>query len=582
MNSKIITLIRSGQFNQALIEFDLALKKTPQDPHLWSNRGIVLIKLGQLNQARESLYASLNLQHDDQVEQNLINLLIQLNQFKEASEHNNRQLKKNKISVQLQLNRAKIAAGLNDWDESFKIYQHIVEKNPQYLPAYIAYAYELNKQEKYDEAIAINLKALKIDSNCYPAILNLGIAYNNKKEHENALLHLKKYINVHQQDLKAWLTIIVAQLKIYDFEGVYDSIKKAQKIDPNNIFLKFKMATLYLTERKYNEAIKEFEKIILIDKDHVEAHYHLGLALLAQKKFTNVDHEFRYRTKREKIKYGRFDDFIAKDINEKTALLIGKEQGVGDEILLSRLIPSLKKQVKSITYVCDDRLINIFKRSLSGIDIVGESEYLENEKHYDAHHKINLGTIFRFINDPLNEIPKLNAFQVKKEIYESKKLRYSNKSKKIIGLSWKSKNLDIGQSKSMQLADLEELLKDKKYEFINLQYGDVDNEIRQLDQRGITIYDDRSIDKFNDLESLFAITSLCDMVITTSNVTAHIAGALKIKVFLLLPKFRGRVWYWEDQNISSWYPSIEIIEQDIDGSWEIAINKLETKIKNYS
>ena len=94
MNSKIITLIQSGQFKQALIEFDLALKKTPQDPHLWSNRGIVLIKLGQLNQARESLYASLNLQHDDQVEQNLINLLIQLNQFKEASEHNNRQLKK--------------------------------------------------------------------------------------------------------------------------------------------------------------------------------------------------------------------------------------------------------------------------------------------------------------------------------------------------------------------------------------------------------------------------------------------------------------------------------------------------------
>jgi hypothetical protein len=34
-----------------------------------------------------------------------------------------------------------------------------------------------------------------------------------------------------------------------------------------------------------------------------------------------------------------------------------------------------------------------------------------------------------------------------------------------------------------------------------------------------------------------------------SNVTAHIAGALKIKVFLLLPKFRGRIWYWEDHLI---------------------------------
>lgn len=582
MNSEIITLIRSGQFKQALIEFDLALKKTPHDAQLWSNRGVVLINLGQLNQARESIYKSLNIKHDDQVEQNLINLLIQLNQFKEASEHNNRQLKKNNNSAQLQLNRAKIAAGLNNWDESFEIYRQIINKYPQYLPACVAYAYELNKQEKYEEAIAINLKALKVDSNCYPAILNLGIAYNNNKEYENALFYLKKYVNVHQQDMKTWLTIISAQVKIHDWLGARESIILAQEIDPNNILLKFQNGAIYLIERKFEQAINELREVIAIDKDHADAHYHLALALLAQKQFTNVDHEFRYRIKSETIKYGRFDDFIATGINEKTELLIGKEQGIGDEILLSRLIPSLKKQVKSITYVCDDRLINILKRSLNGIDIVGESEYLENEHHYDQCLKINLGTIFRYLHNPFKEINKLEAFKVKKEIYESMKIRYPKKNKKIIGLSWKSKNLDIGKSKSMQLSDLEELLKDKKYEFINLQYGDVENDIRQLDQRGITIYDDKSIDKYNDLESLFAITSLCDMVITTSNVTAHIAGALKIKVFLLLPKFKGRIWYWEDQNISSWYPSIEIIEQEIDGSWEMAINKLEAKVKNYS
>ena len=393
MNSKIITLIQSGQFKQALIEFDLALKKTPHDAQLWSNRGVVLIQLGQLTQARESIYTSLNIQHDDQVEQNLINLLIQLNQFKEASEHNNRQLKKNKNSAQLQLNKAKIAAGLNNWDESFEIYSQIINKYPQYLPAYVAYAYELNKQEKYEEEIAINLKALKVDSNCYPAILNLGIAYNNNKEYENALIYLKKYVNVHQHDLKTWLTIISVQVKIHDVSGARESITFVQKIDPENILLKFQNGALYLNERKFKESVNEFREVIGMDRDHVEAHYHLGLALLAQKKFINVDNEFRYRIKREKIKYGRFDDFIAKDINKKTVLLVGKEQGIGDEILLSRLLPSLKKQVKSITYVCDDRLINIFKRSLNGIDIVGESDYIKNENHFDAYHKINLGTI---------------------------------------------------------------------------------------------------------------------------------------------------------------------------------------------
>ena len=578
MNQKIINLIRSGQFNQALMEFDRALKITPDDAQLWSNRGIVLIKMGQLTQARDSLNASLNIQHDDQVELNLISLLIQLNHFNEASERNNRQLNKNKQSAQLQLNSARITAGLNHHDEALNIYSHIIQAHPDYLQAYIGYAYELNKQQKYEQAIRINLKALTIDKNCYPAILNLGIAYNNNKDYENALIYLKKYISVHENDFKTWLTIIAAQLKQYDYQGVYDSIQIAQKIDPENILLKFQKAALNFYEKKYDEAIKGFEQVIMTDKDHVEAHYHLGLALLAQKKFKTVDNEFRYRTQRENIKYGRFNDFSPKDINIKTPLLIGKEQGVGDEILLSRLIPSLTKQVKVITYVCDDRLVDILKRSLSGIHIVGESEYLKNENYYDEYQKINLGTIFRYIHDPIKEINKLSAFQVKKEVCESVKTRLPKTSKKIIGLSWKSKNQDIGQSKSMQLSDFDEILMDKKYEFINLQYGDVENEIRELEQRQHFLYDDKEIDKFNDLEGLFALTSLCDMVITTSNVTAHIAGALKIKVFLLLPRFRGRVWYWEDHNTSSWYPSIEIIQQDKDGSWETVMSQLKNRI----
>jgi hypothetical protein len=74
-----------------------------------------------------------------------------------------------------------------------------------------------------------------------------------------------------------------------------------------------------------------------------------------------VDLNFDIDIRRTLIKYGRFDDFIAKEINDKTSLLIGKEQGIGDEILLSRLNTIIKKQVKSITCVCDDRLINILK-----------------------------------------------------------------------------------------------------------------------------------------------------------------------------------------------------------------------------
>ena len=73
---------------------------------------------------------------------------------------------------------------------------------------------------------------------------------------------------------------------------------------------------------------------------------------------------------------------------------------------------------------------------------------------------------------------------------------------------------------------------------------------------------------------------MCDFVITVSNTNAHISGALGKKTFLLLPKGRGRLWYWTSKNsVSNWYPTIEVIEQFVVGSWETAINKFSIKLK---
>ena len=44
----------------------------------------------------------------------------------------------------------------------------------------------------------------------------------------------------------------------------------------------------------------------------------------------------------------------------------------------------------------------------------------------------------------------------------------------------------------------------------------------------------------------------------------HITGLGK-KTFLLLPKGKGRLWYWSSEKKKSiWYPSIEVVEQKND------------------
>ena len=156
-----------------------------------------------------------------------------------------------------------------------------------------------------------------------------------------------------------------------------------------------------------------------------------------------------------------------------------------------------------------------------------------------------------------------------------------NDQKKICGISWLSKNKDIGKEKSLYLNQLLPILRNQNATFVNLQYGNVSDEIKEiLDSYGIEIKSISDIDNFNDLDGLASLVDACDYVITASNVTAHIAGALNKKTFLILPFSRGKIWYWgESTDRSLWYPSIEIFRCPGLGLWDIPINNLSKKLK---
>ena len=87
------------------------------------------------------------------------------------------------------------------------------------------------------------------------------------------------------------------------------------------------------------------------------------------------------------------------------------------------------------------------------------------------------------------------------------------------------------------------------------------------------------IDNFNDIDGLASLIDACDFIVTISNVTAHMAGALGKKVFLLVPYTKGKIWYWHDNlKTSLWYPSIEIFIQSEIGDWKKPISDIKEKI----
>ena len=151
---------------------------------------------------------------------------------------------------------------------------------------------------------------------------------------------------------------------------------------------------------------------------------------------------------------------------------------------------------------------------------------------------------------------------------------------KICGISWKSKNTQFGDKKSIPLEQLLPILLMPNITFVNLQYGNTLQERNDIfSEHDIEIKSFDEIDNFNDIDSLASLIGACDFIVTVSNVTAHIAGALNKKTYLLLPFSYGKIWYWgENSDSSLWYPSIQILRQCKPNSWNQAIEDLSSKI----
>jgi ADP-heptose:LPS heptosyltransferase len=259
-------------------------------------------------------------------------------------------------------------------------------------------------------------------------------------------------------------------------------------------------------------------------------------------------------------------------------ILIWSEQGIGDQIFFSSLLQDAFKVPNNFILSIDPRMIFLYQRSFKkfpNVSFISSKEFVD-EDTYDFHLPIgNLGKFFRgslidFKNQPLNFLKSDNE----KTILLKKIIR--NSAKVICGIAWKSKNEQFGSDKSLSLKQLLPILNLPNINFISLQYGDTKEEVKYLyDEYGIDIRTVNEIDNFNDIDGLSSLIDSCDFVITSSNITAHLSGALGKKTYLLTPYSVGKIWYWhETRNKSLWYPSVNIYRQESNKSWNLPINNI--------
>ena len=155
--------------------------------------------------------------------------------------------------------------------------------------------------------------------------------------------------------------------------------------------------------------------------------------------------------------------------------------------------------------------------------------------------------------------------------------------KRIIGISWTSFNSAIKYFKNIDLKKFGLIFKDLNITLMNLQYGDVDEEINKfINDTKIPIINLKSFDKKNNFDSLLSLIDLCDLVISTDNVTIRLSGSINKETWVMLPNV-SQFFYLLDRSDCLWFPSLKLYRQDKRADWSNMLSKIRNDLlKRYS
>ena len=476
-------------------------------------------------------------------------------------------------------------------------------------PAFFGNRGNVHKELKHlDQAIADYTMAIKLKPDYAMAYLNQGIVFSDLKKFELALKSLDQAIIFKNADQNAYCQRGVVLMELQRYEEAVTNFEQAIKLKPNFSTAYSNRGNALKELNRYQQALSDYEKAIALKPDYAEAYANRGLvlqglhlindalvsfdqaislkpdfleaycnkalALLVAGEFKQGWALYDWRWKSEKLKLKSFKTDKTKalslDAESYQNILVWGEQGIGDQILYAGMLDELFKAVPSAQVLLDKRLLPLFQRSMPhGIfkDINTPSEDVE----FDAHLPIaDLGSYFRVSPE---DFAKTKTSYLIADAERAKNIRSEliGQKKYVCGISWSSHTQKkIGAAKSVQLTDLLPLLSNQDIAFVSLQYGEVSQELAAFNrQHDVTIQECASVDNFNDLDGHAALIEACDFVVTISNTSAHMAGALGKQTYLLFSMGQGALWYWSNQidGQSMWYPNLCIYQQTIPGQW---------------
>jgi len=438
----------------------------------------------------------------------------------------------------------------------------------------------LQKQGRFEEAVQAYKQTIDLNSESSECYYNLGITLNDQGKLEEAIQAYQRAIEINPNHIEACNSLGIAFKDLGKLEESVQAYQDAIRINPNHGPTHNNLGNVLRDQGKLEEAIQAYQQAIEINPKFPEAHHNLGTSLFLAGDFKNCWKHYEWRWKCPNTHLSLKERHLPQTRWEgsgltDTSILVWAEQGVGDQVTFASMFPDLLQAGARVTVECEQRLIPLFKRSFPEIQFYPQ-ENLPHTQLFDTNinYQVPMGNLGRWFRTDRDSFTRNKQSYLTACPKETKKMRRKYKElsngRMLVGVSWKSAGPDQSwsESRSIPLNDYWiSVLSNQDCYFINLQYGDVKQELELLkSETGLIVYNDQDICTFENLDGFAAQVLALDLVISIDNTTAHIAGALGQKVWTLLPHIP--YWRWlQDVEDTLWYKNMRLFRQDRIGDW---------------
>ena len=491
-------------------------------------------------------------------------------------------------SAALQYNRASCLQRCGRIEDALHGYRRALALDPALAPARSALVSALCSSglesfgaKSHPRALASYREALALDPANDATANALGAVLVAVGRLDEAIETLRAVCARSPGDADAFNNLGCALQARGDAGSALDALRRALALSPAHADALSNLGFLEEEEGRNDEAAALYRRALAADPRSASAAYNLGVLQLCAFEFGEgwELNEARYRTA-PPVATARelgLPRFGADDFGRGERVALWGEQGVGDRIVYSTLAPELESRGERFVLETDARLVAAYRRAHPGWELVTREE--SAAAFAQCTRQLALASLPCLMRPTLESFERQPRAVLAADAARASgfRERLATPRRKLVGISWrsfqKSARGTLQRKKSAPLDAFLALSRDPSFRLVDLQYGDTDSERADFAARGGDLARLDGLDLFHDLDGVLAAIEACDLVITTSNVTAHLAGALGKTTLLVYLAARPPFHYWatDASGRGLWYPSMRIVTgREID-SWDEAL-----------